>query len=84
MSSNKIVIEVEYYDGDGWTAVATCGDSGMIYAYDRGYSQPEQALFEIILELAKIRAHFDSGAMDNLAPCQMDFKDAVKRMGIFG
>ncbi len=82
-SKNKISMEVEYYDDEGWSATASYG-GGKLYVYDRGYSRPEEALFGIVLELARIRAHFESGAMDSLSINDKYFEDVVKRRGIFG
>ncbi len=81
-SKNKISMEVEYYDDEGWCATASYGE-GKFYVYDRGYSRPEEALFGIILEIARVRAHFESGAMDSLSINDKCFEDVVKRQGIW-
>ena len=78
----KIKIGLAYYRDDGWCATAECGE-GKLYAYDRGYSQPEQALFEIILELARIRAHVYSESTDYLSKNDEAFRDVVLLRGIF-
>jgi hypothetical protein len=76
---DEITIKLKCYKEDGWTVDMRCGD-GQWQIYDMGIPRPETALHHCILELAKMRAHFESGATDYLAETHMGFKDTLKSL----